>query len=152
MENWKKYVKDWGIGEQEERYMEEQYKNSKLLKINFPDFWFNAYRNKNNFYKHVFLEAKEYVNKGVCGKEWLKEDRFQELWHRHCDFCLKEIKTDSQGECYCTKDIQHWICPDCYNAYKYHFGFQAEEVEDISSESISNIIGIIVSSQDKRDR
>lgn len=136
MDSWKKYVLDWSVSEQEEKIIEEQFRNIELLKIVFPEFWRYSYQNKNNFYQYVFLEAKQHVEKDICGKEWLEGDRCRKLWQRHCDFCMKSIETDSQEECYCSKDVKLWICADCYNAYKEYFGWTFKQIDDIETSKI----------------
>lgn len=146
MDMWKKYIRDWSIKE-ESKIIEAQYKNIKLFKINFPNFWLNAYKNKNNFYKHVYFEAKQHVINGLCGKEWLENEKCQELWHRHCEFCFREINTETKCKCFCTEDITKWICSDCYNLYKRHFDFVFETIDDIPYKSIKNIIGIVVNQE-----
>lgn len=144
MDKWKKHIQEWSISQQEEKIIEEQFRNIKLFKIIFPEFWRNSYQSKNNFYQHVFLEAKQHVEKGICEKEWLDEDRCRKLWQRHCDFCMKSIETDLQEECYCSKDAELWICADCYKAYKEHFGWTAEQVDDIQAENIEKIVGVVI--------
>lgn len=144
MDKWKKFIQDRKIGQEEEKIYEEQYKDIKLLQIIFPEFWQNAYKKKNNFFHHVYAEAKQHVDFGICGKEWLEKDRCKELWHRHCDFCWKKINIDIQGRCYCSEDIELWICAECFNTFKEHFEWTYEKVQDISAESIANTVGIII--------
>jgi hypothetical protein len=147
MDNWEKHVRDWDISGREANAIERQFKNINLLKIVFPEFWHNAYRNKNNFYKHVFLEAEQHIEKGVCGKEWIEKGCFQKLWQRHCDFCMKSIETDLQEECYCSKDAELWVCAHCYKDYMEHFGWTAKQIDDIHAENIEKIVGLIIAKE-----
>lgn len=144
MDNWKKHLIDWEIGNDEEKIYEEQYKCANFLQITFPEFWQKSYEKKNNFYQHVYLEAKKHVEILKRGEEYLNGDLCKEWWHRHCDFCWKTIDTNLNGECYCSEDIELWVCAECFNAFKGHFEWVAEIAEDIPAKSIGNIVGIII--------
>jgi len=127
-------VNDWRIIKENE----EVFKGAKLLKIVFPEFWKNAYKKKNNFFQYVFSEAKQHVEKLGINKEYLEKDHCKALWHRHCDFCTKEITIVMQEECYCTDDGYGWICEKCYNDLKENFEWKIDEnAQDILADNIA---------------
>ena len=81
--------------------VDNQLKSVELLKIEFPDFWFNAYKNKNHFFNLVFEEATQYVEKLGLSKKLLEEDNCKELWERHCEFCFEKITINKNiGICF----------------------------------------------------
>lgn len=113
--------------------MEEK---TNLLKIEFPKFWLNAYKNKNHFFNYVLAEAKQYVEKRKLSEEYLKKDNCRKLWERRCEFCFEEITTEINDECYCTGDCYTWICSKCFNEYKAKYKWQVTEVQDIPKSGV----------------
>ncbi len=113
--------------------------NAKLFKITFPEFWIQAYKNKNNFFDYVFKEAKQFIDKGISSANYLKDDLCKILWERHCEFCFKKITILSNKECYCTVDCFNWICADCYEDFKDQFNWQVNEVQDIPDEGVTSL-------------
>ncbi len=114
-------------------------KEIKILKIDFPLFWTNAYKNKNRFYKYVFTETKQYVEKINLSKEYLKNDNCKKLWERHCEFCFEKITIELTRECYCTEDCFTWICQKCFNEHKDKYNWRVVEVQDIPKSGIINM-------------
>ena len=122
---------DWRIIKEHEQY----WKSKKLFKIIFPEFWQSAYETKNIFFQYVFAEAKKHVELLGKYKEYLEGDCCREFWHRHCNFCMKEITTDMNEECYCSEDGSDWICSECFNDFKERFGWKVfENIQDIPAE------------------
>ena len=39
-----------------------------------------------------------------------------DLWHEHCEFCMKTISNKYEQVVYSTKDEYRWICKKCFNA------------------------------------
>lgn len=124
-------MNDWRIIEDEESY----WKGKPLLKISFPEFWQQAYAAKNRFFAYVFAEAQQHI--ALLGQEesCLEGERCRAFWHRHCDFCTKEITTDAKETCYCSVDGVDWICEDCFNDFRQRFAWKTvDAVDDIPIE------------------
>ena len=133
-----KIMNDWRVDEEWEKECGWYYKNIKLLKIIFPDFWRRAYESKNNFYQYILEYGKEYVERFGEYEEYLLSDRVREFWHTHCMFCLKEIATDMNEECYCSEDGSDWICSECFNDFQENFNWTATEIQDVPTEGFGD--------------
>jgi len=131
MNAWGKYKDDWKIDEKEEKLFDEIYNGIKLFQIVFPEFWQNALKNKNSFFKYIFVEAEKHVKLLGRGEEYLTDERCKEWWHRHCGFCWKTITTDMREECYCSENGSYWICAGCFNDFKDRFEWKAKKIQDI---------------------
>lgn len=115
------------------------FKEAKLLKMKFPDFWLNSYKSKNRFFYYVFSEARQHVEKRGLSKEFLEKDRCKELWERHCDLCFKEITLEMKGDFYCTKNGLDWICSDCFTRFKEYLKWEADEICDMPQEEFKEV-------------
>lgn len=58
-------------------------------------------------------------NKKLC-----KKDFPEHYDHAHCAFCWEKFGKDHLTAGYCTKDEQHWICDQCFEDFKAHFGWK----------------------------
>ena len=62
-----------------------------------------------------------------CKKRYqTKSDRWD---HDHCEFCWAKFTEDIDGtehEGFTTTDRYYWICDECFELFKNHFGFQLE--------------------------
>lgn len=114
---------DWRLHPGDEQF----YNSLKLKKIKFPEFWQHAYRTKNDFYKLVADEARDFSVRFSPGEELPQGERAGRFWHAHCQFCWEKFITDMDVECYCTPDFSHWICSDCYEDFKDKFNFKLTE-------------------------
>ena len=110
-------MNDWRL------YNETFFKGIKLHKIRFPEFWKDAYQNKNDFYDMIKNDAYDYVEKYHTGSEYLEGEKIRKFWHTHCEMCTDKITTDEQVECYCTEDYQVWVCKTCFSDFKEYFGW-----------------------------
>lgn len=115
---------------------DNQLKSIELLKIEFPDFWFDAYKNKNHFFNLVFEEATQCVEKLGLSEKFLEEDNCKELWERHCEFCFEKITINNKNTCFCTSDCFFWVCNDCFNQLKDEYKWKIVEVHDIPGKDI----------------
>ena len=118
---------------------DNQLKSIELLKIEFPDFWFDAYKNKNHFFNLVFEEATQCVEKLGLSEKFLEEDNCKELWERHCEFCFEKITINNKNTCFCTSDCFFWVCNDCFNKLKDEYNSILEEISDKENNYLNNI-------------
>ena len=109
---------DWRLKGQED-YL----KNAVLYKVTFPAFWTKAYLEKNRFFQLVSDDAEQHVRQFPNTKEYLVGEKIQLFWHAHCDFCWATAMTNQPCEVYCTKDMNYWICKDCFEDFKRQFGW-----------------------------
>ena len=93
--------------------MEDDF-NELFLHLKFPDFWENACKKRNIFYKHVFNEAKMHAEAFNLDKASYENEKCALFWHRHCDFCFKEITLNMNGNCFCSEDGADWVCEECF--------------------------------------
>ena len=117
---------DWRLNGQEE-YLS----NKTLYKIIFPKFWKMAYENQNPFYQKVERYAKKHVETTNCGYEYLEGEQIQHFWHEHCDFCLEKALTDNPCTFYCTEDMCHWICEECFEDFRAKFNWAVKSAEEL---------------------
>ena len=117
---------DWRLNGQE-KYLQKAI----LYKIVFPEFWKKAYLEKNKFFQNVLDCAQKHVKKFPSKREYLDGEKVQLFWHEHCDFCWEKAMTDMECEFYCTKDMQHWICKNCFEDFKEKFGWTEKSVEEL---------------------
>lgn len=132
---------DWRIIKEQENY----WKGKSLLQITFPEFWHRAYETGNRFFRYVYDEARRHVELRGIDESYLRGDRCRELWHRHCDFCTKEITTDADETCYCTEDGSDWICSECFEDFKQKFEWKVKgNAQDIPADFV--VLHVIVTS------
>ena len=110
---------------------EEYLQNAVLYKVVFPDFWQRAYIDKNAFYQLVLKEAVSHVDRFPHTKEYLEADKIQLFWHAHCDLCWEKAMTDIECEFYCTKDMLHWVCKECFDDFKDKFGWTVKSSDEL---------------------
>ena len=113
----------------------EEYINEHFLQLKFPDFWENAYKSKNNFYRHVFNEAKMHADAFKLDKTSYEGEKCALFWHNHCDFCFKELTLDMKERCYCSEDGADWICEKCFEENKKTYSWTATETDDVDADS-----------------
>lgn len=119
-------MSDWRLNGQE-RYLS----NKTLYKVKFPEFWEIAYRDKNPFYQKIASYAEKCVAETNRGMEYLEGDKIQHFWHQHCAFCWDKALTYENCEFYCTKDMYHWICAECFHDFKEKFNWQEKTAEEL---------------------
>ena len=102
-----------------------------LYKVTFPEFWKVAYREKNAFYKMIEQYACRYVKSNNQGHENLEDEKIQHFWHVHCELCNEKAMTNISCTFYCTEDIKHWICEECFNDFKKQFNWQEKSAEEL---------------------
>ncbi len=117
---------DWRLNGQEECLQ-----NAVLYKIVFPDFWKKAYVDKNEFYQSILRYAENHVKAFPDTKQHLENDQIQLFWHEHCDFCWGKAMTNMNCEFYCTKDMRHWICKECFEDFKDKLGWTVKTVNEL---------------------
>ena len=117
---------DWRLNGQEE-YLQK----AVLYIVVFPIFWEKAYANKNRFYQKILRNAENFVKIYPDKKEYLDCDKAQLLWHEHCDFCWEKTMTNTECEFYCTKDMYHWICKECFEDFKDKFGWTVKSADKL---------------------
>lgn len=119
-------MSDWRLNGQE-AYLS----NINMYHIVFPEFWETAYKDKNMFYQKIEQSAKRYVEQTMRGREFLEGDKVQHFWHKHCEFCWEKAMTDKPCEYYCTKDMYHWVCAECFQDFKEKFGWTVKPAEEL---------------------
>lgn len=119
-----------------QRNGQEKYLHNKTLyKIVFPEFWITAYRDKNSFFQRIERYAHKFVEETNRGHEYLEGDKIQYFWHAHCAFCWEKAETDKVCTFYCTEDMQHWICAECFDDFCSEFNWQEGTAEEVLSAS-----------------
>lgn len=106
-------MSDWRLNEQEE-YLS----NKTVYEITFPAFWEAAYKDKNIFFQIIERYAKKHVETANRGHEFLEGEKIQHFWHAHCEFCWEKALTDKACVFYCTEDMYHWICEECFHDFR----------------------------------
>ena len=112
-------------------HMVEDLSGTTFYKVNFPEFWKVAYREKNVFYQDIERYAKSHVENTNKGQEYLEGEKIQHFWHEHCELCYEKAMTDISGIFYCTEDMKHWICEECFNDFKEQFNWQEKSAEEL---------------------
>ena len=120
-------MSDWRLNGQEE-YLSDKV----LYKITFPEFWKIAYRDKNAFFQAIEQYAKEFVKNMNRGHEFLEGNQIQRFWHEHCAFCWEKALTDKECTFYCTDDMGHWICEECFCDFREKFHWEEKTEDDLS--------------------
>ena len=114
-------------------HMVEDLVGATFYKVTFPEFWKVAYREKNAFYQDIERYAKSHVENTNKGHEYLEGEKIQHFWHEHCDLCYEKAMTYISGIFYCTEDMEHWICEECFNDFKEQFNWQEKSAEELYS-------------------
>ena len=114
-------------------HMAEKLVGATFYKVTFPEFWKVAYREKNAFYQDIERDAKSHVENTNKGHEYLEGEKIQHFWHEHCDLCYEKAMTDISGIFYCTEDMKHWICEECFANFKEQFNWQEKSAEELYS-------------------
>ena len=117
---------DWRLNGQEEHLS-----NKTLYKITFPDFWETAYKTKNAFFQAIEEYAKNFVESANRGHEFLQGDKIQHFWREHCDFCWEKALTDKDCTFYCTEDMRHWVCEECFSDFNEKFNWEEKAAEEL---------------------
>ena len=102
-----------------------------LYKVVFPDFWKKAYAEQNPFYQAIYEHAHMFVELLHQGEEYLEGEKIQQFWHQHCDFCMEKAEALKPCVFYCTKDMKHWICEQCFEDFKEMFGWSVRPSDEI---------------------
>ena len=122
-------MSDWQLNGQEE------YLSDKIFyKVTFPEFWETAYRDKNEFYWRIEKDAKITVEGTGKWQELLIGERIQNFWHQHCSFCWEKALTYEPATFYCTEDMYHWICEECFRDFREQFHWQVRPTEELFEE------------------
>lgn len=116
---------DWRI--ELNGHMVEDLSGTVFYKITFPEFWNKAYREKNEFFKLIEQDAREWVAHTNQGHEFLEGEKIQHFWHEHCDLCYLKATTDSNCTFYVTADLGHWICEECFNDFKEELNWKTKD-------------------------
>lgn len=119
-------MEDWRLNGQE-KYLT----NVTLYKVVFPEFWKKSYTEKNKFYQWISEDAHNFVETAHRGEEYLEGEKIQHFWHEHCDFCWEKAMTDIECEFYCTKDMLHWVCKECFDDFKDKFGWTVKSSDEL---------------------
>lgn len=122
----KNMEQDWRLKGQQ-KYL----KDVVLYRIVFPQFWSKAFADKNEFYQSILRSAKNHVKTFPKTKEYLEGEKIQLFWHEHCEFCWEKAMTNMECEFYCTKDMKHWICQECFNDFKDKFGWIVKSADEL---------------------
>ena len=113
---------DWRLNGQE-KYLQ----GATLYKIVFPQFWLKAVTERNSFYELIAERARRFAEQMQCGEEYLEGDKLRHFFHEHCEFCMEKVTMDNEGEFYCTTDMEHWICSECFNDFKEPFEWKVKQ-------------------------
>lgn len=113
---------DWRLRGQED-YLQE----AVLHRAVFPEFWENAYAEKNEFYQKIRRYALHYVETTHKWEAFLEGDQVGRFWHDHCEFCWEKAYTHEPGEFYCTENYGYWICGECFRDLREKFCWTVEE-------------------------
>ena len=111
-----------------------------FYKIVFPEFWERAYREKNAYYKRVTERAKKHEAHLRCcidpeydsilsyaeknggkipeGDVLTEKRRLELLWSEECWYFCEEIPLTERGVAYCTKDMDIFLCEECFDMFK----------------------------------
>ena len=119
-------MKDYRLNGQEEFLA-----NETLYRIVFPDFWKKSYEQKNPFYQAINEHAHMFVELLHQGEEYLEGDKIEHFWHQHCDFCLERAEASKECEFYCTKDMKHWVCKQCFEDFKDRFNWTVRPSDEL---------------------
>ena len=114
-------------------HMVEDLVGATFYKVTFPEFWKVAYREGNAFYKMIEKYATSVVESTNKGQEYLEGEKIQHFWHDHCELCNEKATTDISSTFYCTEDMKHWICEECFNDFKEQFNWQEKSAEELYS-------------------
>jgi hypothetical protein len=121
-------VSDWRL--ELNGHMVEDLNGMTFYKVVFPDFWRRAYQEKNGFYRMIEQGAKAYVASTDKGHEFLEGEKIQFFWHEHCELCFEKAATDISAAFYCTADMEHWICEECFGDFKEQYNWQEEDASN----------------------
>jgi len=102
-----------------------------LYKVTFPEFWETAYRDRNEFYWRIEEYANTTVERTGKWQELLEGEKIQRFWHQHCEFCWEKALTYEPATFYCTEDMYHWICGECFRDFKKQFHWQVRPAEEL---------------------
>ena len=83
------------------------------------------------FSKKIEQYAKKHVEATNRGHEFLEGEKVQHFWHEHCEFCWEKALTDKACTFYCTEDMYHWICEECFSDFREKFAWQVKSAEDL---------------------
>lgn len=117
-------MEDWRLNGQE-KYLQ----GATFYKIVFPQFWLKAVTERNSFYDMIADRAHRFAEQMQRGVEYLEGDKLHQFFHEHCEFCMEKVTTDKECVFYCTTDMQHWVCSDCFNDFKELFAWKVEQYE-----------------------
>ena len=123
-------MEDWRLNGQE-AYLSDV----TLYRVQFPEFWQLAYETKNPFYQRIAAYAKKWVESTGKWAELLEGESIGQFWHHHCQFCWETAYTNKTCEFYCTEDMYHWVCAECFRDFAETFHWQVRPVEELFESS-----------------
>lgn len=129
-------------------------KNATLYRVEFPEFWERACREKNAYYQRIaervkkreywlrarisdldndiISEADKNGGKLLNGVEISEDERLALVWHdEFCYYFEESIPINEPCVAYCMKDMDIWVCEDCFNDFKELEGWVARPVEEL---------------------
>lgn len=93
------------------------------MDVKFLDFF--------SLFRKIEKYAQKHIEKTNRGHEFLEGEKIQHFWHEHCEFCREKALTDKAGTFYCTEDMDHWICEECFRDFGDKFGWQVKSAEEL---------------------
>lgn len=119
-------MSDWRLNGQEKHLS-----GAAMYKVDFPLFWETAYREKNAFFREIERAARQHVESAQSGREFLEGEKIRHFWHEHCEFCWEEALTDKACTFYCTADLEHWVCEECFREFRNRFIWREKAGEEL---------------------
>ena len=119
-------MEDWRL-----RGQEDYLSNATIYKVRFPEFWQLSYAEENTFYQKIAAYAHDYVQKTGKWTEYLEDEKIQQFWHEHCEFCWEKACTQEAGVFYCTEDMNYWICEACFCDFVEQFHWKVKPIEEL---------------------
>ena len=117
---------DWRLHGQE-KYLQ----NATLYRVVFPQFWKDAYTEKNQFYQMIAAYARRSAERMHSAETSLEGENIRHFWHEHCEFCWNKATTDQEATFYCTKDMRYWVCAECFRDFKEAFRWTEKDATEL---------------------
>ncbi len=126
-----------------------------FYKIVFPEFWERAYREKNAYYKRVVERVEKHATflrayiaperdaalsyaeknggKTESGEELTEKARLELLWDEECWYFGERITLSENGVFYCNRDMDIWVCEECFDMFRAAEGWTVRPVDELLS-------------------
>lgn len=132
------------------QYEETELKGKTFYKVQFPDFWEQACREKNAYFQRVcervkkhkaflsqFLPEQDEKRLSLAERDETllsEKEKLELIWKSElCWFFEEDILITEKQTAYCDKEMEIWICEDCLEICQKMYGWEIKPSDELFS-------------------